>query len=158
MRTHYFLNKILSDKEKEEVFKLINSEFYKDAIKCLNKLEPIHIGVSNDGFKFLFDYNKGRYYDYNRNSINRFLTKKQTKIVDSNGKELSVDEFWNIVDTSMQGIGFKEYYEKNCSEEQNILFLADEYSPFELDEYNPQYFEFYNDGLRFSTFSEFENK
>lgn len=61
---------------------------------CGRAADTVHIGKSSSGWKFLFQYNQGTYYD----SIENFAEwLKDKTIIDEYGQEISYDAFWHLV-------------------------------------------------------------
>ena len=105
---------------------------------CEREIKVIHIGKSSCGWKFLFNHNNENYYSKTRLGIEMFLL--ECTIYDEYGDEITSEEFWKTVDSKKDGMDDKEYNEKHP-----------EYRAF----IGGALHDFYSDGLRFSTDTEF---
>ena len=151
MGTNYYVLRTLDEIEKEGAKKMIDEDKYDDLKEILQeKCEKIHIGKSSCGWKFLFNWNNCKYYELTKRSINDFLTNK--RIVDEYGGDVSLESFWEMVENKNGGIDNAEYYRQY--EKGSILFEKEYYNN-DLAQYNPRFGEFYADGLRFATVTEF---
>ena len=80
----------------------------EELIKAKEENE-IHIGKRSGGWKFLFDHNNWQYFDYTRESIDKFL-KSCHKIVNEYGEEMTPEEFWKeYVDDMSDGMNGELY-------------------------------------------------
>ncbi|MBO7211219.1 MAG: hypothetical protein J6V44_09505, partial [Methanobrevibacter sp.] len=74
MGTNYYAVMTLNNNDKETAIKLIENDEYEELKDLLDKkYGKVHIGKSSCGWKFLFNWNKGKYYDPLKTSINDFL-------------------------------------------------------------------------------------
>lgn len=86
---------------------------FLDKFNNFNEENTIHIGKRSGGWKFLFNHNNWKYYDWTRESINEFL-KSCDRIYDEYDENLTVEEFWrDFVDSNSDGIDGEEYYTSN---------------------------------------------
>lgn len=89
-----------------EGIKKLNNKLYN-----LSEDNTIHIGKSSWGWKFLFNHNNWKYFDYSRESINNFL-RSCYKIETEYGDELSIEQFWkDFVDSHSNGFSGQAYAE-----------------------------------------------
>lgn len=151
--TNYYAIKKIPKETKDLIIELLNEDKYDESIGMLNNsYEKIHIGKSSGGWKFLFDYNHFKYYDLNRESINDFLNREDITLYDEYGEEIPIDDFWNMVDSKKDLLDNKTYY----SEKENYCFaVLEEHVPYDLKNYDVECYEFYSDGLRFSSTIDF---
>lgn len=80
-------------------------------IELLKETEEnkIHIGKRSCGWKFLFNHNNWKYYDFSRESINNFL-KSCYKIINEYDEEISLEVFWKeYVDDFKCGMNGEQY-------------------------------------------------
>ena len=155
IKNFYAIRKIENDL-KNYIIKNIINDNYNEAKDLLNKLtKPVHIGRYEDGWKFLFNWNYNKFYELNRKSINNFLSNNMI-IVDEDNNHISLEKFWEMVDNSNNGIDNEIYFSTKLSETDKSYLLAEEFPPLELKKYNPKYYEFYSDNLRFSTEIDFK--
>lgn len=154
MGTNYYAIRKLPRSIKGKICELLENDLYNEAKELFNtNYEEVHLGKSSCGWKFLFNYNHFKYYDLNRESITKFLNDENIIIYDEYHKEISIDDFWKMVESKKYGLDNKEYYKDN---EQISFALLEERTPIDLlNKYDVEFYEFYSDGLRFSTSTEF---
>ena len=86
-------------KELEEVIEKLSAYSVKTAVEdILEFLEDhdyyeIHLGKSSCGWQFLWNYNKGKYYQDNFESISEFLSEPDISVRDEYGRLYNVQEF-----------------------------------------------------------------
>lgn len=98
------IKKSVKERNLKELKDIINS------IEQKEKDNTIHIGKCSRGWKFLFNHNNWKYYDYTRESIDRFLRACES-LEDEYGNKISVDEFWkNYVDSHASGFNGETYH------------------------------------------------
>lgn len=154
MGTNYYAVRLLNESDKETAKKMIDNDEYEDLKEMIeNKCENVHIGKSSYGWKFLFNWNKGKFYSPLKSSINDFL--EQHRIVDEYGREIALDAFWDMVESKQDGMDNEEYYEKYEKGKRAIILCNEMYFDDKIKQYNPKFYEFYSDGLRFSTVTDF---
>lgn len=89
-----------------ELIKEINEKLKED-----EKENTIHIGKRSGGWKFLFNHNNWKYYDYTQKSINEFL-QSCYKLENEYGDEISIEQFWKeYVEDFSKGFNGKKYCE-----------------------------------------------
>ena len=155
MGTNFYAYIPLRKRElKEKVTKAIDKDDLDEAESILvdaKEKHCIHLGKRSAGWKFLFNANNEKYYECSRKGINNFVKKNKAIIKDEYGSTYSLEEFWEEVKSFDKGIDAIEYY-KQYPEDR---YYHTGYHG-NLEKYHPnQYDEFYNDGLRFTTCSEF---
>lgn len=154
MGTNYYAVRLLNESDKETAKKMIDNDEYEDLKEMIeNKCENVHIGKSSYGWKFLFNWNKGKFYSPLKSSINDFL--EQHRIVDEYGREIALEAFWDMVESKQDGMDNEEYYEKYENDHNCKIGFGESYYNPQLEQYNPKFYEFYSDGLRFSTVTDF---
>ena len=153
MGTNFYAIKQLPNSIKGKICELIETDRYDEAKKLFDdNYEKIHIGKSSFGWKFIFDYNHFKYYDLNRKSINDFLCRNDVKLYDEYGEQVSIDDFWILVDSKKDGYDNMSYYKDN---DTLPFILFEELIPDDLKEYNVEAYEFYSDDLRFASTTDF---
>lgn len=151
MGVNYYVCRKLSNDDKKKANELLENDKYAELIDFINdKSFKIHIGKQSCGWQFLFNHNDFKYYELNRNDIYNFLLKHE--IVNEYGEIISNDDFWKMVDNNIDKLNNKQYYEK---EPMLPFMILDEIIPMNLRKYNVELYEFYSDGLRFSSSTEF---
>lgn len=154
MGTNYYAVKKLPNSIKGKICDLIENDLYEEANELFNtNYEKIHIGKQSCGWKFLFNYNHFKYYDLTKESINNFLRNDEIIFFDEYGKVINVDNFWEMVENNKNKLDNMEYYSKS---ESLPFMLFEESIPYDLkDKYDVEGYEFYSDGLRFSSSTNF---
>lgn len=93
-------------------------------------------------------------YPLSKQGITDFIMQENVYIVDEYGKVQNKEEFleWSF---NKEGISHKEYY--NNPENKDFFYREDQriIEKWTSLGYNPEYGEFFSDGLRFSTCQEF---
>ena len=153
MGTNFYAIKQLPNCIKGKLCELIETDRYDEAKKMFDdNYEKIHIGKSSFGWKFIFDYNHFKYYDLNRKSINDFLCRNDVKLYDEYGEQVSIDDFWILVDSKKDGYDNISYYKDS---DALPFLLFEELIPDDLKEYKVEAYEFYSDDLRFASTTDF---
>lgn len=125
--------------------------------------EEIHIGKRSGGWKFLFNHQDGKYFDpQHQESLKAWLDNPFYKIVDEYGEEYTFEEFWQMTRewdanprNKWDSTSYNEYersqgkyYDTSCSRDvANRIY--------EMFGVRPLYYDFWLDGLRYSTSTEF---
>lgn len=154
MGTNYYAVKKLPNSIKGKICDLIENDLYEEANELFNtNYEKIHIGKQSCGWKFLFNYNHFKYYDLTKESINNFLRNDEIIFFDEYGRIINVDNFWEMVENNKNKLDNMEFYSKS---ESLPFILLEESIPYDLkDKYDVEGYEFYSDGLRFSSSTNF---
>ena len=74
-----------------------------------NRDSDVHIGKSSGGWQFIFQTNP-TYYHADKNSVNRFLKLHKDNLFDEYGINISIDNFWKLVEEKKEGLTLREYY------------------------------------------------
>lgn len=154
MGTNYYAVRKIPASIKFKICELIDNDKYDEAKELFNNnYIKVHIGKSSYGWKFLFNYNNFKYYDLTKESISSFLNDCDITIYNEYGDKIDVDEFWKMVKSKEDGLDNNEYYKDN----KNLSFyMLENNDPIDLvGKYDIGFCEFYSDGLRFSTSTEF---
>lgn len=154
MGTNYYAIKKIPNSIKLKICASLDNDLYDEAQDLFNSnYKKVHIGKSSYGWKFIFNYNNFRYYDLTKDSINSFLCQKDIILKDEYNNIIDIDYFWNMVKSKENGLDNYSYYK---DKENFNLFLFEEETPFDLlDKFEVSCHEFYSDGLRFSTSTNF---
>lgn len=99
-----------------EKYELLAKNHDIDGIRSLNEQllamedeNKVHIGKRSGGWKFLFNHNNWKYYDYTEESINRFL-ESCYEIRNEYNEVISVQDFWKeYVDDFSNGFSGEDY-------------------------------------------------
>ena len=97
MSTNYYVKRKPTLAEKDNISNLIESGLFKKASKELQQFpfEPIHLGKSSGGWRFLFNANEFRYY-HDLDSLFKFL--QTVSIIDEYDQEWTYQELMELVD------------------------------------------------------------
>ena len=90
----------------------IKDFIYNDILK--ERESEVHIGKSSCGWQFLFHLGIRKYtcgQSLKKEDIDKWF--RSGIIVDEYGDEISVDDFWTLVDTKKDAMDYGQYYKKN---------------------------------------------
>ena len=76
----------------------VNFYYQTSLFLPMNEGELLHLGKLSVGWKFLLQYNKGKYYK-NWQEMKNFLKKTNKKIIDSKNEEIFIDKFIELVES-----------------------------------------------------------
>lgn len=131
------IKKIYDDQDFDQISKLAQEHNEKGLIKYIDDLQiksknyTIHIGKRSGGWRFLFNHNNWKYYDYSRESIDRFL-RSCYQLKNEYDEILTVDQFWKeYVDDYADGFTGEDYayYELNRAKNKNNDIYPHEFVP-----------------------------
>lgn len=119
MGTNYYVHQAIPVKKREHIKSLVNMrDLYSGALyEAIKEFQPVHIGKSSCGWKFLFNHNDCKFYDKTQTSIDAFLRKSVSEggqFVDEYGDEQDIDKFWDMVRRKQDGFDLKSYYDYEC--------------------------------------------
>lgn len=179
MGTNYYARIIPSKERKEKLKTLIDNNNFleiEEEYKSLYVDAEIHLGKRSGGWKFLFNPNHEKYYKLTKESLYNFLNREDIIIYDeyfdrnfkySNDPDKghclwTAKQFMDMAtnwgySTKNPGWSGKEYEEWEKSQRNNYsgyLKYGDSYEQ-EWKKYSPEYYNFFNDGLRWSTCCDF---
>lgn len=171
MGTNYYRIKPITEEERQELHKkldnILNNISQKweleEALETFEKEHQTHICKSSCGWQVCFDHNWGKYYQPNRNSLEKFLSEEGTWIEDEYGDKISYDDFWDYVkehNGNSRNSWTSESYQKYEEKIHGRHFTK--YCPSEIEECEKQFgvdcnggADFIVDGLRFAVYSDF---
>ena len=125
MGTNYYWRPLITEEEREALLEKtknvktlqeIKDFIYNDILK--EREAEVHIGKSSCGWQFLFRLGIRKYtcgQSLKREDIDKWL--RSGIIIDEYGDEISVDKFWQLIDTKKDGMDYGEYY-KNFPEDR----------------------------------------
>lgn len=97
MGTNFYYKIPVSKRQQEHLHSLISSnmdlEEFEDEISAIKRCNNIHLGKRSFGWQFLWDYNIGKYYQRNLQSIKDFLNNGGGHIEDEYGRQFTVKQF-----------------------------------------------------------------
>lgn len=121
MGTNYYWRPLITEEEREKLLEKtknvktlqeIKDFIYNDILK--ERESEVHIGKSSCGWQFLFYLGIRKYtcgQSLKKEDIDKWL--HSGIIVDEYGDEISVDDFWQLVDTKKNAMDYDQYYKKN---------------------------------------------
>lgn len=166
MSTNYYAQILPTQEEKDQLKKYIDENDIDNILPLANKLysynyyndkckhNALHLGKRSSGWQFLWCHNYSNYYDLTKQSLHDFIFRNDVIIYNEYGEQQDKQEFWNMALT-WDGIGNKEYYKQHKDEyyfDDNETIISEIINKYNI---NPEYGEFYNDGLRFSIYDDF---
>ena len=121
MGTNYYWRPLITEEEREKLLEKTKNVKTLQEIKdfiCNDILKEreseVQIGKSSCGWQFLF------YLGIRKYTCGQSLKKEDIDkwfhsgiIVDEYGDEISVDDFWQLVDTKKNAMDYDQYYKKN---------------------------------------------
>ena len=121
MGTNYYWRPLITEEEREKLLEKTKNVKTLQEIKdfiCNDILEErkpeVHIGKSSCGWQFLFYLGIRKYtcgQSLKKEDIDKWF--RSGIIVDEYGDEISVDDFWVLVDTKKNAMDDDQYYKKN---------------------------------------------
>lgn len=121
MGTNYYWRPLITEEEREKLLEKtknvktlqeIEDFIYNDILK--ERESEVHIGKSSCGWQFLFHLGIRKYtcgQSLKKEDIDKWF--RSGIIVDEYGDEISVDDFWTLVDTKKDAMDYDQYYKKN---------------------------------------------
>ena len=121
MGTNYYWRPLITEEEREKLLEKtknvktlqeIKDFIYNDILK--ERESEVHIGKSSCGWQFLFHLGIRKYtcgQSLKKEDIDKWF--RSGIIVDEYGDEISVDDFWTLVDTKKDAMDYGQYYKKN---------------------------------------------
>lgn len=121
MGTNYYWRPLITEEEREKLLEKTKNVKTLQEIKdfiCNDILKEreyeVHIGKSSCGWQFLFYLGIRKYtcgQSLKKEDIDKWF--RSGIIVDEYGDEISVDDFWVLVDTKKNAMDYDQYYKKN---------------------------------------------
>lgn len=172
MGTNFYARIMPLDIDKNLLIEAINSNDFNTITNLYNSMYShrddtnrfgavIHLGKRSSGWKFLWNPNVIKYYDCDSNTykydyaypltkdgISRFLHRKNVIIYDDLGTVFSADSFLNMALNWCPNGYDSIKYENRVNNLKNVYHSTEMWS--ELG-YVVGYYDFYSDGLLFST-------
>lgn len=163
----------INNNEFDKVVELANELYGLSDEYTISEKGVFHLGKRSSGWDFIWNtnlketyegyyddetlrhfdppYKNHRVYELTKQGITDFVMRSDVLIYDEYGKLQDKQEFLEMA-FNWKGTNCKEYYSKpeNYSEFANLMDQRT-IRKFNREGFNPEYHEFYNDGLRFST-------
>lgn len=165
MGTNYYRIRIPTEDDRENLHKKLDDfidckiqEYeFRDELEAI--CEEVHICKISCGWKVLFDHNWGKYYKPCKKELNEFLNAPNTVIEDEYGERFTPEEFWDIVkehNSSRNNKWTSKSYSLSRKNSYDCYSRERRERCIELFNIDPGYeSDFFVDGLRFATFSDF---
>lgn len=168
MGTNYFARIIPTKKRKQELIQAIEADDFHIITDLTQELYghrdqyndggEIHLGKSSAGWKFLWNSNIHRIwrntgyeihyvYPLTKKGITDFVMREDVQIYDEYGDKQDKKEFLNFA-FNKEGLDGTTYYAEHPAE---TIYHSEEESMFRNLGYTVECYDFYSDGLRFST-------
>lgn len=158
------MRRIPTEDDTQKIIELTKKAMFnklQEYVAEMNK--EIHIGKRSGGWKFLFNHQNGKYFDpQHQESLKAWLNDPHYKIVDEYGDEFTFEEFWQMArdwdsdpNNNWDGEAYAKYEREhgNCYDMTSCISEAEQtYNMFGV---RPLYHDFWLDGLRYSTLTEF---
>ena len=180
MGTNFYARIIPKEADKQELIEAINNDEPRLVEELTQKLygarneysglgSRIHLGKRSSGWKFLwnanvvkvwddveFKYKWDHVYPLTKAGITEFVSREDVVITDEYGRALESEEFLEMAfNWCPDGLDGKEY-QTNPKYEAGTYYPSPERDRMWIElGYTPEYYDFYSDGLRFSTSVEF---
>lgn len=164
MGTNFYMKRIPTEDDIQKINELTTQRLFNELQNYVTEInEEIHIGKRSGGWKFLFNHQDGKYFDpHHQESLKAWLDDPHYKIVDEYGEEYTFEEFWQMTrewDANPRNNWDSTAYAK-YEREQNHWCIStcsasDAEHTFRLFGVRPLYHDFWLDGLRYSTSTEF---
>ena len=178
MGTNFYARIIPSEKAKQELIDAINNDQYDVIEDLASELygarneysglgSRIHLGKRSGGWKFLWNPNVVKVWDsdaceyaYNyvypltKDGLMKFIMRSDVEIYDEYGEKWDNWEFFNeALNWCKDGLDSKEYQTNpKYASSRGTYYPDHERNNFwRALGYEPEYYDFYSDGLRFST-------
>lgn len=164
MGTNFYMKRIPTEDDIQKIGELSTQRLFDELQNYLAEMnEEIHIGKRSRGWKFLFNHQNGEYFDpRHQESLKAWLDDPHYKIIDEYGEEYTFEQFWQMIRdwdanprNKWDSTSYNEYersrgnyYDTTCSRD-----IANRiHGMFGV---RPLYYDFWLDGLRYSTSTEF---
>lgn len=165
MGTNYYMKRIPTEDDIQKIEKLARTAQFDELQEYVTEMnQGIHIGKRSCGWKFLFNHQDGKYFDsHHQELLKAWLNDPHYKIVDECGDEFTFEEFWQMTrdwdshpNNNWDGSAYAKYEREQGNWVYNSACSVDEAERiFRRFGVRPVYHDFWLDGLRYSTSTEF---
>lgn len=165
MGTNFYMKRIPTEDDIQMMSTLALERKLDELQTFVNELnKEIHIGKRSCGWKFLFNHQDGKYFDpKSQESLKAWLSDPHYQIEDEYGGKLTFEEFWDMVrewDANPNNNWDDSAYYKYERSRGNGQFEhpccpSVAYEIYNMFGVRPLYHDFWLDGLRYSTSTEF---
>lgn len=132
-------------KLRDAIKPIMDFDDFRDLFNAIIEGHVIHLGKRSAGWQFLWNFNNGKYFEANLQSIKDFLKDGGGFIEDEYSETFTLEEFF---EDEIKACLYKD--EDHCDMTSYHIKYPNE--PIYCD---PTGYEFQSDGLRFSKFTEF---
>ena len=165
MGTNYYMKRIPTEDDIQKITELTKQRMFDELQEYVNEMNAnIHIGKRSGGWKFLFNHQDGKYFDPQyQESLKAWLNEPHYRIVDEYGEEFTFEEFWQMTrdwdshpNNNWDDSAYAKYEREQGNWFYNSACSVDEAERiFRRFGVRPVYHDFWLDGLRYSTSTEF---
>ena len=163
MGTNFYMKRILTEDDIQKIGELSTQRLFDELQNYVTEMnEEIHIGKRSGGWKFLFNHQDGKYFDpRHQESLKAWLDDPHYKIVDEYGEEYTFENFWQITrdwdarELVWDSTSYNEYKRSRGNYYDTICSIVVANKIHEMFGVRPLYHDFWLDGLRYSTSTEF---
>lgn len=154
MGINYYKKLLPTEEVINELHRAVDMLDFEEIDKIKKGLtDGIHICKMSAGWKVVFDANEEKYYEPTRKDLELWLNDKNGSIIGEYGTALTPAEFWKEVDDWNSNT---RNYRTSSTERDMYTMRNGPEERFWIDKgYDVQYSEFYSDGLRFATYTDF---
>lgn len=165
MGTNFYMKRIPTEDDIQKMSTLALEQKLVELQNYVTEMNnEIHIGKRSCGWKFLFNHQDGEYFDpHHQESLKAWLDDPHYKIVDEYGDEYTFEQFWKMIidwNSNPHNNWDDAAYAKH-EREQSRWFNISTCNVEEAERIfrrfgvRPLYHDFWLDGLRYSTSTEF---
>lgn len=180
MSTNFYARIIPTESEKQELIDAINNDdinrveeltqaLYGTRMDYNGSGKRIHLGKRSCGWKFMWNSNVIRIWDpiacayqwdylypLTKEGITKFVMREDVVITDEYGEVMNGDEFLDMAfNWCVNGLDSKEYQTNPKYDAPHYYCNHDEKQKWRDLGYDAEYYDFYSDGLLFSTSVDF---
>lgn len=177
-----YLKKLINEDKFIEIDNELESMYGRYSDDKTSEASEIHLGKRSAGWKFLFNPNYEKYYPLTREGLMNFLKREDVVIYseyfngdnhvygytddpdephDNNEYLWTPEQFMNMAlnwgkEDGWSGREYEEYEYEKTGKKGSYTKYGDERELFWKEKgYNPEYYNFFNDGMRWSTCCDF---
>lgn len=164
MGTNYYMKRIPTEDDIQKITELTKQRMFDKLQEYVNEMNTdIHIGKRSGGWKFLFNHQDGKYFDpHHQESLKAWLNDPHYKIVDEYGEEFTFDEFWQMTrdwdahpNNNWDDAAYAKYEREQGNRYNMTCCVSEAERTYNMFGVRPIYHDFWLDGLRYSTSTEF---
>lgn len=164
MGTNFYMKRIPTEDDIQMMSTLALERKLDELQSFVNEInKEIHIGKRSGGWKFLFNHNNAVYFDpKSQESLKAWLSDPHYQIEDEYGEKLTFEEFWDMVcewnanpNNNWDDSAYYKYERERGNHYDHPCCPSVAYEMYNMFGVRPLYHDFWLDGLRYSTSTEF---